>query len=100
MNGEHYLKIEKMNLFVLNVNLLILEEQNNNPGGLKCFNLFVNLCAKNIVSLILCNFIFLYVYTIFCIGLIIIIFIFMDLKDEVYDALNLKLLLFFNYLLF
>lgn len=69
----------------------LLEEQNNNPGGLKCFNLFVNFCAKNIVSLVLCNFLF-YI----CIYYILYwlnnnnFYIYGSKKDEVYDALEFK----------
>ena len=68
-----------------------LENNNTNPGGLKCFSLFVKLCAKNIVSLILFNFIIFvitYYFLLFINGNN--YYLHGSKKDEVYDALEFK----------
>jgi hypothetical protein len=68
-----------------------LQEQNLNPGGLKCFNLFVNLCAKNIVSLIIFNFL-IFVITYYLLYWLnnSNFYIHGSNEDEIYDALEFK----------
>ena len=67
-----------------------LEEQILNPGGLKCFKLFTNLCAKNFVTLIIFNFTIFIItyYLLYCLNNY--NFLYTDLKDEIYDALEFK----------
>lgn len=66
-------------------------EENIPPGGLKCFSIFINLCAKNIASLIIFNFFIFFVlyYLLFFINNAN-YYLHGSQKDEVPDALEFK----------